>query len=257
MEDIVQLIFLSIIMISIWVFLLRWARKFRTASYIVIANFAIYITYIIWLFKPLFFSNSLDGGESFAIGMTIMIFPPFHLLLTYLTILLFIKSDKSIILRKVTLYIGLPLSGVILGYLLQEKKVEIENTKDQKRFKSLQQELKNEELANSKTLNNFNSFLEKFTKDESFQKSHTKLPLATYILNNRLEVDSVYHNYEYQWKPQLTDFNKSIWIFQNWDYFKTKSSQRTLSKIEKDTITDYNFEFDKSWKLCNIKKRVK
>lgn len=242
-------------MTFIWTYLYRWSRKFNSSKYFVGGNFIIFIFYTIALFRPLFIEDLGRGGGSFATGMYILIITPIHLLLTYIVTILFAKSEKSIKLKQGLLLIGLPLAMLVLGYLIANKINEKEEIKTQSFYENLNREIEKDKIKNSRDIIEFRDFLRKFTSDSIFQKSHTNLPLAIYLLNDSLKVDSVFHYYDYDWKPFLTEIKNITWTFNNWDYLEKKTSERTISRIENNLIIDYNFRFDDTWELFNIKKR--
>jgi len=252
-----KLIFFSIIMMLIWIYLLRWSGKTKYARYFIIGNLVIYLFYIIALFKPLFIPEFGRGGGAFVSEMLIMIISPIHLALVYIAVLIFIKTEKIKWANNILTTVGLPVAMLFLGYLIAEQKNLEKNRKNQLLHKEFKKRQEAERIRNSKNVEEFESFLVKFYTNQSFQKSHTKLPLPVFFLNDSLQVDSVNHYYEYSWVPLLQDYKKIVLTYNSWKYLDIKSSEKVISQIENDFRVDYNFRFNDDWELFEIKKREK
>ncbi|MHC2991620.1 hypothetical protein OB13_08490 [Pontibacter sp. HJ8] len=250
-----ELIFFSIVMTFIWTALFRWSRKIDSANFFVGSNCGIYVLYILLLFRPLFIHDLGKGGGAFAAGMYIMILSPIHLALTFIAVLIFKKTTSSKRLSKALLLIGLPAATLALGYLIADRKNDVEERNSQVYFEELNRESENEAIRNSRSVQQFESFLKMFSSDSAFQKSRTNLPLAVFQLNENLEVDTVTHYYDHNWKPFKFQENNLTWTYTDWEYLKKKSTERVISRKEENFIVDYNFRFDNDWELFDIKKR--
>lgn len=241
-------------MVFIWVGLFRWSKKTDSAKYLVGANFIIYLFYILLLFRPLFIEELGSGGGGFAAGMYIMILSPIHLTLTFLAVVIFNKVFSSQILGKGLLIIGLPAAALVLGFFIANRKNTAEEINSQLSIEKINRELKAEEIKNIQTAQQFESFLVQFSSDSAFQKAHTNLPLAVFFLNENLEVDTVDHYYDHNWEPFRFPKQNLLWVINEWEYIRKKSSEKVISRTEEDFRVNYNFKFNKEWELFDIKK---
>jgi hypothetical protein len=242
-------------MTFIWTALFRWSRHVDSAKFFVGSNFLFYVLYILLLFRPLFIHDIGQGGGAFAAGMYIMILSPIHLALAFMAVLVFKKTRSSQALNKALLYVGLPAVTLALGYLIAERQNEVEEINSQAYFERLNRESEEEALKNSKTILQFESFLNLFSSDTTFQKAHTNLPLAVFHLNENLEVDTVTHYYDHGWKAFKFPESGLTWAYSDWEYLKKESTERVVSRKEGNFMVDYNFRYDNGWELFDIKKR--